>query len=147
MLVWMVNTISFLLWATLIIIRNRMVAQEGKGRRKRQLPGRRCVSLEAAVGYLLLRNTWRLCSFLTFSLTPVFPAASVLFLLLGAKNIIKGKERAQRRKGKRTHLQPSARPLRTLLRQLFDLEREVFFRQAHDGASFLIPCLAVTLWE
>ena len=42
-----------------------MVAQEGKGRRKRQLPGRRCVSLEAAVGYLLLRNTWRLCSFLT----------------------------------------------------------------------------------
>ena len=24
------------------------------------------------------------------------------------------------------------------------LEREVFFRQAHDGASFLIPCLAVT---
>ena len=40
---------------------------------------------------------------------------------------------------------PSARPLRTLLRQLFDLEREVFFRQAHDGASFLIPCLAVTL--
>ena len=103
----MVNTISFLLWATLIIIRNRMVAQEGKGRRKRQLPGRRCVSLEAAVGYLLLRNTWRLCSFLTFSLTPVFPAASVLFLLLGAKNIIKGKERAQRRKGNIASTDPS----------------------------------------
>ena len=64
-----------------------MVAQEGKGRRKRQLPGRRCVSLEAAVGYLLLRNTWRLCSFLTFSLTPVFPAVSGALPSLGRNHI------------------------------------------------------------